>query len=203
MWDLVALKEPGVPALGVWNLSHWTTREVPRYTSYIQCNKNLNSYLDHGRGAAWLVTRGMWYLSSQSRDQIHVPAPLPWSRVPWKRPWRGQLQSMPQGASLRASGALRPRRFPGLAARSFEQPWSSTLPWSSGVMFINHSITRAPVSHCCGGNRGSGGEEGASPDLRGSFLVTGQQGSEKHWASPGEYLTTCYESSHVPEKFTC
>lgn len=70
-------------------------------------------------------------------------------------------------------------------------------------MFINHSITCAPVSHCGRSNRSSGGEEGASPDLRGSFLVTGQHGSEKHWASPGECLTTCYESSYVPPKFMC
>ena len=134
-------------------------------------------------------------------DQIHIPAPLPWSRVPWKRPWRGQLQSMPQGATLRPAPS--PLPWAG-SEESFEQPWSPALPWrNSWVMFINHSITRAPVSHCCGDNRGSGGEEGASPDLRGSFLVTGQQGSEKHWASPGEYLTTCYESSHVPQKFTC
>ena len=31
MWDLVPRPgiEPGTPALGVWSLSHWTTREVP------------------------------------------------------------------------------------------------------------------------------------------------------------------------------
>lgn len=29
----------------------------------------------------------------------------------------GQVQSMPQEATLRASGALRPRHFPGQAAR--------------------------------------------------------------------------------------
>ena len=31
MWDLVPWPgiEPGPPALGAWNLSHWTTREVP------------------------------------------------------------------------------------------------------------------------------------------------------------------------------
>ena len=32
MWDLVSWPgiEPGFPALGAWNLSHWTTREVPK-----------------------------------------------------------------------------------------------------------------------------------------------------------------------------
>ena len=31
MWDLVPRPqfEPGPPALGVWSLSYWTTREVP------------------------------------------------------------------------------------------------------------------------------------------------------------------------------
>ena len=33
MWDLVPWPgiEPGPPALGVWSLSHWTTREVPLF----------------------------------------------------------------------------------------------------------------------------------------------------------------------------
>ena len=36
MWDLVPWLgiEPGPPALGVWNLSHWTIREVTRIWKY-------------------------------------------------------------------------------------------------------------------------------------------------------------------------
>ena len=32
MWDLVPQRgiKPGPPALGVWSLTHWTTREVPK-----------------------------------------------------------------------------------------------------------------------------------------------------------------------------
>ena len=31
LWDLISRPEiePGPPALGVWSLSHWTTKEVP------------------------------------------------------------------------------------------------------------------------------------------------------------------------------
>ena len=34
MWDLIPQPgiKPGPPALGVWSLSHWTTREVPGYS---------------------------------------------------------------------------------------------------------------------------------------------------------------------------
>ena len=34
LWDLVLRPEikPGPPALGAWNLSHWTTREVQKYS---------------------------------------------------------------------------------------------------------------------------------------------------------------------------
>ena len=42
MWDLVPWPgiEPGSPALGVWSLSHWTTREVPwRISDSSLCNK--------------------------------------------------------------------------------------------------------------------------------------------------------------------
>ena len=43
IWDLVSrqAREPGPPALGVWNFSRWTSREVPRLcTLYatISCN---------------------------------------------------------------------------------------------------------------------------------------------------------------------
>ena len=36
MWDLVPWLEikPRPPALGVWSLSHWTTREVPRVEEF-------------------------------------------------------------------------------------------------------------------------------------------------------------------------
>ena len=36
MWALVPWPgiEPGPPALGVWDLSHWTTREVPQLSSF-------------------------------------------------------------------------------------------------------------------------------------------------------------------------
>ena len=36
MWDLVPWPEiePGPPALGIWHLSHWTTREVPVISSW-------------------------------------------------------------------------------------------------------------------------------------------------------------------------
>jgi len=37
MWDLVPWpgSKPRPPALGIWSLSHWTTREVPIYTFYL------------------------------------------------------------------------------------------------------------------------------------------------------------------------
>ena len=39
MWDLVLLLgiKPGLPALGVQCLSHWTTKEVPSLWSFCVC----------------------------------------------------------------------------------------------------------------------------------------------------------------------
>ena len=40
MWDVVPWSgiEPGPPASGAWNLSHWTTREVPIFLFYRHIN---------------------------------------------------------------------------------------------------------------------------------------------------------------------
>ena len=52
MWDLVPRPgiEPGPPALGVWSLTHWTTREVPE-TESLRGELKLNEIINLKGGA--------------------------------------------------------------------------------------------------------------------------------------------------------
>ena len=52
MWDLVPWPgiEPGAPALRVWSLSHWTTREVWAMTS---CLVKVEEYQEGVRSRTW------------------------------------------------------------------------------------------------------------------------------------------------------
>ena len=47
MWELVPQPgiKPGPPALGVWSLSHWTTREVPGYSVLMKFFPVIKVYL--------------------------------------------------------------------------------------------------------------------------------------------------------------
>ena len=50
VWDLVPRPgiEPGPPALGVWSLSHWATREVPSHPLFLQAKLPTNFHLNKG-----------------------------------------------------------------------------------------------------------------------------------------------------------
>ena len=54
MWDLLPWRgiEPGPPGLGVWILSHWTTRELPRGNNF-----NCSEYLYRLRFCTSQLTR--------------------------------------------------------------------------------------------------------------------------------------------------
>ena len=56
-WDLVPWPgiEPGPPALGVWSLSHWTTREIPSLLHVSTVKEREKQYLSH-----WILLKIRW-----------------------------------------------------------------------------------------------------------------------------------------------
>ena len=78
MWDLVPWLgiEPRPPALGAWSLTHWITREVPRYLYFYKhmvehraIIKNTEAIWNGCQGQEWLC---LWCLR-QREDQGQSP----------------------------------------------------------------------------------------------------------------------------------
>ena len=69
MWDLILRPgiEPRLPALGVWSLSHWTTREVP----VLFCSYQPSAVLQAEQG--WSVQQqSRWPLSKEARLKLSL-----------------------------------------------------------------------------------------------------------------------------------
>ena len=107
MWDLFSWgmrdlvpwpgMKPGPPALGVWSLNHWTTREVPRQALFLPI--------------LLMIMEGVGHLKAVSRDENKEDFSLLYSTV-----W------LPVSDAL---GSL--QKLPGLSFMNLYKDWASSV----------------------------------------------------------------------------
>ena len=115
-WDLVPWLgiEPGLPALGVWGLNHWTTREVSTMLSFPSSSSNADSSgLGWGPGMSILNTPPPALHPEDSDSQ--GPEATPTSKTPmcWEEEPRKPAPSWQAGPSLVKSAQGTPSTVAG------------------------------------------------------------------------------------------
>ena len=99
MWDLLPWRgiEPGPPGLGVWILSHWTTRELPRGNNF-----NCSEYLYRLRFCTSQLTRLLFPPPSPSFKKTQETTGLGGSPSGWvsdRAPFKSLCGEVPGSAA--------------------------------------------------------------------------------------------------------
>ena len=73
LWDLVPQQgiEPSLPVLGVWSLSHWTTREVPGV--WLSCKELKSGFIHYLPASVRETWWSEWFLVAKNKIQHRKP----------------------------------------------------------------------------------------------------------------------------------